>query len=160
MEKRKTKAKVHVLLPGKVVQMRMHHTSERNCGVFDSWPSFTSRSKCPENCHGYCIINPLVLLIHVPRFSWCDPSIVTYIGAALVQQPSSHGACRAREAPQTATSRTEPSSSLCCEWEASLQRGECEFPRWWKILDSLNPQMNTYYILQGPLLLPLNGNKC
>lgn len=24
------------LLPGKVVQMGMHHTSKRNCGVFDS----------------------------------------------------------------------------------------------------------------------------
>lgn len=138
-----------VLLPGKVVQMRMHHTSERNYGVFDPWPSFTSRSKCPENCHGYCIINPLVLLIHVTRFSRGDPSRVTYIWAALVQQPSSHGA----------TSRTEPSSSLHYEWEASLQGGECEFPRRWKILDSLNPQMKTHYILQGPLLLPLNGNK-
>lgn len=39
MEKWKTKIKALnvALLPGKVVQVGMHHTSKRNYGVFDSW---------------------------------------------------------------------------------------------------------------------------
>lgn len=38
MEKWKTKIKALnvALLPGKVVQVGMHHTSKRNYGVFDS----------------------------------------------------------------------------------------------------------------------------
>lgn len=150
--------------PGKGVQRRKHHTSVERSGLSLSTKSYLW-SKCPQNWHGYGIIYPLVLIC-VTRFS-LGGAQHSYIYLGSLCPTTIELWCLVwGQRSSTNCQPLEQSLAVLFPMRGSLGSGEVDVNsldvegEWtvWGLI--LNPLAKIHYVVQDPLLLPLNGNKC